>query len=954
MKRCIIFLTVMMLKVICIADNLINEPATIPTPNTTALAQYGIIPMSLYTGKANLSIPLYDCTLRGINLDMSLLYDTSGLLVNSLPSWTGHSWTLSVGGVITRSVKGCEDEFDKTNHTHITGWQHWQNYFHRYNGNIYDSKEGWGDYMPDIFYFSFMGKSGKFFLGNDGEWKVVSDDNLMVEFNINDPNNYILPFIEVLPNKRYSQPKSIKGFTIVDQEGNRYVFGGNKEQNASEYSIDLREDNDGGNNGNDHAEMYANSWYLTAVYDRFGKLIYNFEYVRGLFLITSSVCYQEIMPKMMINSPVYLSKITAYDGSSIEFIQDSLILTSTDFYYRLYHGKNPQTMYRDLVKWQRGDNINRMFVYLTDEDFSMYQNPNNTNKKYDPLRSMGMSPLKEIRISKNNSLCHKYIFNYNYGSNIRLHLKSIEIQDSNGSTDGIYSFKYNLFDRLPTIGGHCDYLTTSSDHWGYYNGSTGDNKDANPTYSQFGMMTEIKYPTGGVTTFEYENHWYNSVRNPYHDGMISAISLPQSEEANQMIAGGLRIKRVTNYEDENKDKILSEHSYEYFDGQLSTIPGTLFITDNYVSGSYKPYLPVPLANIFGYHIGYSKVLETICGIEEDSQNWYEYSNFSSYKEESCWKSLPSFKNNGNNAARVNEMMASYDEWTQRDYMRGKLLHFAKRNHDDYEWYSTTYTYRTDSINRESNYVIGYIDKSKSSYCDIPPYLGQPASYRLFYSKYDVIKKTEKTLYHWADKYITDFTTYTMSDYTINLSNGYSHKGEMRLCDSEAKSRSGNVIKHNYQYLFSGYFAPVISTREYRNNTFVKESQVEYGDFNINSTIVKLPKKEKTIYPSQQISVVKNYTQYNNSYLPVRYTNKLQQEVILNWDTYDRLLSHTIGNQATSYEYNNYGLVSKITQPNGYELNYEYDSMQRLSGVKDENGSYLNKYKYNYRTGVPEE
>lgn len=43
-----------------------------------------------------------------------------------------------------------------------------------------DSKEGYGDYMPDIFYFHFMGKSGKLFLGNDGNWKVASDDNLMV------------------------------------------------------------------------------------------------------------------------------------------------------------------------------------------------------------------------------------------------------------------------------------------------------------------------------------------------------------------------------------------------------------------------------------------------------------------------------------------------------------------------------------------------------------------------------------------------------------------------------------------------------------------------------------------------------------------------------------------------------------------------------------------------------
>ncbi len=93
-----------------------KEPVTIPTPNTATLAQYGVVPMSLHTGKANISIPLLDVTARGVKLSANFLYDTFGILVNSLPSWTGHSWTLSVGGVITRAVKGYPDEFDIKNH----------------------------------------------------------------------------------------------------------------------------------------------------------------------------------------------------------------------------------------------------------------------------------------------------------------------------------------------------------------------------------------------------------------------------------------------------------------------------------------------------------------------------------------------------------------------------------------------------------------------------------------------------------------------------------------------------------------------------------------------------------------------------------------------------------------------------------------------------------------------
>jgi len=49
------------------------ELKSILTPNAAALAQYGIIPMSLYTGKANVSIPIYNTSIRGIDCNIKLL-----------------------------------------------------------------------------------------------------------------------------------------------------------------------------------------------------------------------------------------------------------------------------------------------------------------------------------------------------------------------------------------------------------------------------------------------------------------------------------------------------------------------------------------------------------------------------------------------------------------------------------------------------------------------------------------------------------------------------------------------------------------------------------------------------------------------------------------------------------------------------------------------------------------
>lgn len=942
------------------------ELKSILTPNAAALAQYGIIPMSLYTGKANISIPIYNTSIRGIDCNIKLLYDTSGLLLNSLPSWTGHSWTLDVGGVITRTIKGRPDEFDKTNHNFV-GKDLWQNYFHRYNANINNSSEQWGDFMPDVFYFNFMGKSGKFFLGNDGEWKVASDDNLMVEFDINNPHNYVSPFIDVTPNKHYYQPRSIKGFTILDQDGNKYVFGGSQDLNAIEYSIDLREDNDGAVVKKENhytistdinGEMYSNSWYLTAVYDRFGKLIYNFEYERGLFLInTINQCYSGNFPQMMINSPVYLKKITTYDGTEIHFIRGAKIFTSKDYYYRLYQhfGNNLKKMYEALCNQQIGSNRFYNFVYLTDPTYSKYQNPDNTNKQKDPLNSMGFSPLKEIRIIKRGILCQKHILNYTYSDNVRLHLNGITTQDGGGATDGEYKFVYNHFEELPTIGGHCDYLSSNHDHWGYYNG-TSENNEVDPTYSQYGMLTEIHYPTGGITTLKYNNHYYAAFRNECHDGMVYLKDLENYDGVplggvDHRIAGGLRVININNYNnarDLEQQKAMSEHHYDYEDGQLATIPSYYIVVNPNGSGDFSAYTPVPMANIFGTHIGYSKVLEEVYTAEREVQKLYEYSNFSGYKEESCWKNLSAYRGKYNSIVYLGwSILAAFDEWTSRDYMKGRLLHFACRSEDDTEWSSVTYTYRTDSINREKNCVIGYVDQG-NSHAGRALSNRKPAEYRLFYPKYDVEKKIEKVKYDWFGKYTTDVTTYNMRDYDITISNGYNHKGYMRLCESEIKSRLGENIQRDYTYKHFGYYAPVVGKKVYRNGTLVENEQVLYNSFTIDGKTIQLPKKEIVCFSSNDSTILKTYNSYNSSYLPTEYLDRQNRTVKLKWDTYDHLLSESIGNQITTFEYNSLGLVSKIIQPNSYQLLYEYDNMQRLSGVRDGKGCYLNKYKYSYR------
>ena len=62
------------------------------------------------------------------------------------------------------------------------------------------------DYAPDVFYFNFMGKTGRFIMGNDGEWKIDCEENLDIVFNVSDTSNYIAPYIDKYPDldRRFS------------------------------------------------------------------------------------------------------------------------------------------------------------------------------------------------------------------------------------------------------------------------------------------------------------------------------------------------------------------------------------------------------------------------------------------------------------------------------------------------------------------------------------------------------------------------------------------------------------------------------------------------------------------------------------------------------------------------------------------------------------------------------
>lgn len=239
-------------------------PSDAHSPNAAELSSYGFMPVSYYTGRANVSIPIFSTTQRGVPMSITLDYNTSGIPANGLPGWTGIGWTLNTGGVITRSVKGIQDEYKCHQCPTPVGFQ---NYFESHGQLLVDKgntannyellrnnvEQYKYDYAPDVFYFNFMGRHGSFFLGQDGEWKIRCDENLDVLLDPDDESSLIYPIFETCPGRPEKQPKCIKGFTLVDENSkDKYSLHYNNLPQRPDYDgyITFNEANDWYSNGN--------------------------------------------------------------------------------------------------------------------------------------------------------------------------------------------------------------------------------------------------------------------------------------------------------------------------------------------------------------------------------------------------------------------------------------------------------------------------------------------------------------------------------------------------------------------------------------------------------------------------------------------------------------------------------------------------------------------------------
>jgi hypothetical protein len=1021
MKRNILFLLLFLVLYINFGlySQEARQPVNILSPDVASLGRYGDVPVSYYTGTPNINIPLYSLNVNGIELNVELNYDATGVRVNQHPGWVGQNWSLSAGGVITRTVIGDDDEFSSVgcgggsleydmgymyrgsdlNENDLEDDDQLKNYAQNRTMDGYD-------YEPDIFTFNFMGKTGKFFLGEDGNWKVSSNSNLKV---IMKPD-LITPLFEWLGQDFFNEwkyPKVIGGFELIDDQGTIYKFG--YDTTAIEYSISFFHQVCLG-----PAKWTASAWHLTSVTDKYGNELYSFTYGRKQFIanlfknIVSKRYSLESncnfwQPGCLVPGCSYYSSIKTYNIggnlilpaylTKIESLHtDKILFFINETNEMVYDYNDIHTYYYELKEscpftdWYWIFYLQQANPYITEplqDDF---------------LDNLKWYKLYNISISNSNTSYVKRIhFNYNNDSAERLCLKSIDFRSNywDPFEKFSYSFSYDRFDQIP------EYLSRKVDHWGFNKGTAYslnsgqlidnhyEQRESNSEYTSIGILNLIIYPTGGWTYFQYEPNNYSQVVSNDRSNLY--------DETGE--GGGLRIKKIINY-DGNKTET-REFIYESnFNGISTNISSGILKAKpkyywdgfhlhwydggnvDYYAYTFSNNSLIPLSNSFGIIIGYSEVVEKR---NNNGYTIYKYSNYDN-SNSNFFDEQPI--NTFNSDASI------YDPYSKLALIRGKLIEVTNYNEQNENVLSKKYTYRTDHTEMRNNFALAtnvhYITACASAATNI--YFGN--AYKLYYFDYDIIE--EEVINYIDGNQLIEQTSYVRED--IN---------NIRLLKAENFTTSKNeIIKTEYFYprdLPSEQYMDLLINNDrngevIRTVTTIDNQPIGFKTFSYkleNDNIVpELLKESKTDenglfvityydkYDEQgNLLQFHNNDNYNISFIRGYYNRhiiaKIENENYSsiepfvnsiknlsnddNWHCFnstscdETLLRNELDNlrinfpnaQIFTYTYDPGVGLTSITEPNGQIIYYGYDKFNRLETIRDKDEYIIKHIDYQY-------
>lgn len=620
-----------------------------PQPNVSNASTYGKIPVGLFTGTPNISIPLYEFQLKdNIQIPVNLNYHIYNVKPNNLPSEVGLGWNLECGGCITRTIKGLPDTYDGLSDSSehpfraITTEQNLivaaRNEVQYPNSSVE---------VPDEFQFNFFGYSGSFiYNGETNTWMVQSDSNIKIEhteMTYNQTASYIADptrkFYDYLRSQHMFfepdplQNRIINSFTLTTPDGNQYTFGGTTE---TDYNIPFK--------------GFMNfptpvTWHLSKIITPTGHQI-DFFYEPMPLQISGNMSFNISVDAIFWETTMnYNYELLApVQLTGIKDVTDNKILA------QFHYSPSTQLPYDSQYAWETCMDHGLATFFTQEKNFTLNQ-------------------LNSIKILDKID----YLFTYTKNTSERLKLRKLTETTQSG-TQSIYSLGY-YNNPLP------NYNTGHYDNLGFYNGqdfsyyftkdfytnAIDDSKqiaegkkytnkrlgDKNGKYATSEILKSITYPTKGRTEFIYEPNIIANMVSIDRKTLQNA-HLPYPGTPDYTYPGGIRIKQIDNYDSNNA--LLTRKHYYYTQeftpaNKKGTSSGILSFTPQYLWGlqlynllksqnggpeyytmnAIMSQASNPLwYNSRGEYIGYSKVIE--CNEDEygeliDGYTVHTFSNF---------------------------------------------------------------------------------------------------------------------------------------------------------------------------------------------------------------------------------------------------------------------------------------------------------------------------------------
>lgn len=1001
-KQYLVLLITFFLNQLVFAQEFISKEFTpIKSPEAASFVNLNFMPLDEYTGKGNISIPLYSIDLDGLEIPISISYDTGGVKVNGTSSNVGLNWSLNAGGLINKEVLGLNDmasQFVMNSEYSTSGGAYIQYGFLRhllYYADGYPIATAGIDNQPDQYSVYAPGLTTKFIHRYNGTPLEIYKGNNLIYSPFTDSGFLFQPFINININSAYMYSKlnfrtaeGFKfGFKIINSSGFEYSFY-DTEKSISFYRNLLR--------SVALSEVPAVPFNPNSTSD-IDRDINTYSQVP--IIGRHSVDAFPIIKLSRIKNPV--------SKREVQFVyEDNRIVDNNQHFDAGSYCLENYASNDDMVNFYEHDiNIEKLLksIVFPDGQVLFYYDSNRLDLR-------GGKILKKIEVRNNDGVLVKGIsFEQSYFAGIsgcsdsfycsRLRLDAICFFDKNNNKLPGYTFQYNNTPLPKRYAVDQDYL-------GFYNGPSNiltldykskiyskadqgklsylpfpfpgytlvcdgnGSKVPNLMYSRAGCMDKVTYPTGGYTMFDYELNTFDLL-------------------GTEVSGGGLRLKQQSIFDNQNILQKKLNYNYNKIDGFTS---GKIVNMPNFISASasgdasrviYQNYNNVLELNSSSSYIGYSqvKIIElnngyTINKYSNTSEspnvypsppsvliNPYNSVNYDSYFYKLNNGLLPSlFKDfsmkRGNLISTEifsnnNSLIKSvFNEYEYKKYDEFPVSqNYTIVNRGQYVLNSEVYAKFDSSIDVQSNFLKKTtsneysnsgqtIDETVYSYYPDKPFLNGITKVE---SNGNIIKDT---FFYPFDANVSGLANIS----TLNSLNVLKPIKEIKYDNSEIV---GTYI-HSYQNLGSNKIVPMDLQISKGNNTLdIIES---YSKYDIKGNLIEYSKKDGTpnvvIYGynyQYKIAVIigANYNQVLAALGTVDVDvlqTKTNDELEIIFNNLRTALPNSL-----VYSYTHIPLVglNSTTDPKGVVNYFEYDTFNRLSKTKDNERNIINDQKYNY-------